>query len=199
MKAMHTLLAAACAAAALSAHAEPGGADLQRGRYLLQIGGCNDCHTAGYAMSGGKVPEAQWVAGDALGWQGPWGTTYPVNLRLYMQGLSEDQWVKKAKGMVTRPPMPWFALRDMNDDDLRAMYRFIRSVHNPVAEVVHVDFAFTRALPFRKTLNLSEKECVQVADLGHIRGTANQEQALTHSGQIHLEHDALVHTGDETA
>lgn len=27
-----------------------------------------------------------------------------------------------------RPPMPWFALRDMTDDDLVAVYRFIRSL-----------------------------------------------------------------------
>ncbi|MEJ2396973.1 MAG: cytochrome C, partial [Gammaproteobacteria bacterium] len=30
---------------------------LERGRYLVRIGGCNDCHTAGYAESGGKTPE----------------------------------------------------------------------------------------------------------------------------------------------
>ena len=123
MKTNQAILAALLAAATLPAKADPA---LERGRYMLQIGGCNDCHTPGYGMSGGKVPESQWVMGDALGWQGPWGTTYPVNLRLYMQGLSEDQWVKKAKELVTRPPMPWFALRDMTNDDLRALYRYIR-------------------------------------------------------------------------
>jgi mono/diheme cytochrome c family protein len=97
-----------------------------RGRYLVQIGGCNDCHTAGYAPSGGKVPEAQWLMGDALGWHGPWGTTYPTNLRLYMHNLTEDQWVKKAKTLKTRPPMPWFNVRDMSTSDLRSMYRYIR-------------------------------------------------------------------------
>lgn len=126
MKTTQAVLAAALAAGALPALADRTAADLERGRYVLQIGGCNDCHTPGYAMTGGKVPEAQWVTGDALGWQGPWGTTYPANLRLYMQGLSEDEWVKKAKALVTRPPMPWFALRDMSHDDLRAMYRYIR-------------------------------------------------------------------------
>ena len=30
-------------------------------------------------------------------WRGPWGTTYPVNLRLYMQTISEKEWVAKAK------------------------------------------------------------------------------------------------------
>jgi uncharacterized membrane protein len=28
----------------------------QRGRYLVQITGCNDCHTAGYAAAEGAVP-----------------------------------------------------------------------------------------------------------------------------------------------
>ena len=124
MKATRAILAAALAAAAAPSLAEPG--DIERGRYVLQIGGCNDCHTPGYAATGGKVPESRWVTGDAVGWQGGWGTTYPANLRLYMQGLSEDEWVKKAKALVTRPPMPWFALRDMSHDDLRAIYRYIR-------------------------------------------------------------------------
>jgi len=99
---------------------------VKRGRYVVQIGGCNDCHTAGYAPSGGKVPEAQWLMGDALGWHGPWGTTYPTNLRLYFQNLTEDQWVKKAKTLSARPPMPWFNVREMSTSDLRAMYRYIR-------------------------------------------------------------------------
>src|SRR5689334_16080369 len=100
--------------------------DLSRGKYIVQIAGCNDCHTPGYAMSGGKVPEKDWLVGDQLGWRGGWGTTYPVNLRLYMQKISEAQWVQRAKSMETRPPMPWFALRAMTDADLRALYRFIR-------------------------------------------------------------------------
>ena len=101
-------------------------AQVDRGRYLLKIAGCHDCHTAGYAMTGGKVPEKDYLTGDALGWRGPWGTTYAINLRLYMQDLTEEQWVKKAKTLTTRPPMPWFNLRDMTTADLRAMYRYIR-------------------------------------------------------------------------
>jgi mono/diheme cytochrome c family protein len=117
------LLAALPAVAQEKKNADP---QVQRGRYLVQIAGCNDCHTANYAPSGGKVPEAQWLTGDALGWRGPWGTTYPTNLRLYMQDLTEDQWVKKAKTLKARPPMPWFNLHDMTARDLRAMYRYVR-------------------------------------------------------------------------
>ena len=28
---------------------------VRRGQYLVQIAGCNDCHTAGYAETAGKV------------------------------------------------------------------------------------------------------------------------------------------------
>ena len=99
-----------------------------RGRYVVSISGCNDCHTRDYAASGGKVEEKDWLTGDSLGWRGPWGTTYPVNLRLYMQGISEKDWVAKVKTLETRPPMPWFNLRRMSDADLRAVHRYIRSL-----------------------------------------------------------------------
>ena len=117
-------------AAALSGTASAAGPDantLARGKYLVRIGGCNDCHTAGYAESGGKTPEADWLAGSPVGYQGPWGTTYPANLRLVMQSLTEEQWLKKARAAM-RPPMPWFNLAAATDADLRAMYHYIRSL-----------------------------------------------------------------------
>ena len=101
--------------------------DIARGRYLVTIGGCNDCHTAGYGEKAGEVPEADWLTGMAVGFRGPWGTTYPANLRLLAQGLSEDEWVPYLR-MPRRPPMPWFNTVKMSDDDLRAMYRFIHGL-----------------------------------------------------------------------
>lgn len=103
-------------------------AGLERGRYLVRIMGCNDCHTPGYAASAGKVPEKDWLTGDILGWQGPWGTTFAANLRLYFAGVSERQWLEEARTREMRPPMPWFTLREVRDADLRAVYRFIRSL-----------------------------------------------------------------------
>jgi hypothetical protein len=41
--------------------------------------------------------------------------------------MSEATWLESARTAM-RPPMPWFALRDMGDDDLRAVYRYIRSL-----------------------------------------------------------------------
>ena len=93
MRALVMAVAACVAAPALAQKEDPA---IARGRYISQIGGCNDCHTPGYGPSGGKVPEAQRLTGDALGWHGPWGTTYPSNLRLYFQGITEGQWLKKA-------------------------------------------------------------------------------------------------------
>jgi mono/diheme cytochrome c family protein len=101
---------------------------LERGRYVTVITGCNDCHTPGYVESAGKTPMEQWLVGGGLGFRGPWGTTYPTNLRLYFQNLSEEQWVRAAKTMKTRPPMPWFGVNAIADDDLRAMYHFVRSL-----------------------------------------------------------------------
>ena len=101
---------------------------LQRGKYLVMIAGCNDCHTPGYLMAHGKVPEADWLTGDSFGWRGPWGTTYPVNLRTYMQTMTEEEWLKRASTLEARPPMPWYVLRQMTKDDLRAIYRYTRSL-----------------------------------------------------------------------
>jgi mono/diheme cytochrome c family protein len=102
------------------------GGPIERGRYLAKIAGCNDCHTAGYPEAAGDIPEAEWLKGDRLGWRGPWGTTYASNLRLFIAGITEEQWLHLARNAKMRPPMPWFALRDMSDEDLIGLYRFMR-------------------------------------------------------------------------
>ena len=101
---------------------------IARGEYLTRIAGCNDCHTPGYAETGGEVPKAQWLLGSHLGWNGPWGTTYPVNIRLKLQEMDETGWMKFSGELHTRPPMPDFAVRAMTEDDRRAIYRFVRSL-----------------------------------------------------------------------
>ncbi len=101
---------------------------LERGRYLVVITGCNDCHTAGYAMLEGKVPESEWLKGDPLGWNGPWGTTYAPNLRLSLATKTEDQWVVFAQNLRSRPPMPSVNLNQFTEQDLRAVYAYIRQL-----------------------------------------------------------------------
>lgn len=99
--------------------------EAKRGKYLVEIGGCNDCHTPGFAMSNGKVDELNWLIGDSLGWRGPWGTTYPANLRLVAQNMTQAQWMARARSEL-RPPMPTPALRAMTDADLKAIYAYLR-------------------------------------------------------------------------
>jgi mono/diheme cytochrome c family protein len=115
---------------AANAHAVDPSADkasIARGKYVALIGGCNDCHTPNYPETGGKVPEAEWLTGLPVGFQGPWGTTYPANLRLVAQSMTEAQWVARFRTEM-RPPMPWFNLNAMSDADVRALYRYVRSL-----------------------------------------------------------------------
>jgi mono/diheme cytochrome c family protein len=100
---------------------------VSHGRYLVSIAGCHDCHTAGYAQSGGHAPPTNWLTGSAVGFQGPWGVSYPANLRLTVQSMTEAEWLVFARA-ERRPPMPWFNLRAMNDQDLTDIYRYIRSL-----------------------------------------------------------------------
>jgi mono/diheme cytochrome c family protein len=102
-------------------------ARIERGRYLVSVSGCNDCHSPGYPESGGTLPESDWLVGSPVGFEGPWGTTYPANLRHLMATSSESDWLARAR-TATRPPMPWFSLRDMKDEDLKAIYAFVRSL-----------------------------------------------------------------------
>ncbi|NCT68181.1 MAG: cytochrome C [Rhodanobacteraceae bacterium] len=121
------LLAASCAGAA----GAPPAADaalIQQGRYLSVIGGCNDCHTPGFGLTGGKVPEAQWLLGDKLGFSGPWGTTYPANVRLRLATMDLAAFKTYARALTTRPPMPYWALNTMSDHDLEALYAFVKSL-----------------------------------------------------------------------
>ena len=75
-------------------------AQVERGRYLVMVGGCNDCHSP--KQPGGMVPDPArllsghpsasgapdkpakmgdiHVAGDLTAWYGPWGLSYTANL-----------------------------------------------------------------------------------------------------------------------
>ena len=126
---MHILaLALAVSAMAGSATAAGKNDEVRRGRYLIETAGCNDCHTPGYAAQEGQIDEKLWLTGDALGWAGPWGTTYATNLRLMMAGMTQQQWLTHARTMKPRPPMPWFNVRAMTDSDLKAIYAYTRSL-----------------------------------------------------------------------
>lgn len=126
------ILAAAIAALpALPAMAEDAGPSVERGHNVAIVSGCHDCHTAGYMESGGKLDPATALAGAAIGFPGPWGTTYPSNLRLVAAERDEDGFAQHLRTLKTRPPMPYFNLNAMPETDMRSLYRYIRSLGEP--------------------------------------------------------------------
>ena len=102
---------------------------IEAGKYLIMVGGCHDCHTPGWMESHGQgVPEENYLIGLHIGFRGPWGTTYGSNLRAFATQFVEDDFVKVLRARTTRPPMPWSAVHAMSDQDLRAVYQYLKSL-----------------------------------------------------------------------
>jgi mono/diheme cytochrome c family protein len=115
------------AGAPVAATVPPGA--VERGRYLIRISGCNDCHTPRFMELGEKVPEREWLTGVPVGWRGPWGTSYASNLRRHLAAWPDAAaWMAMVKTREGLPPMPWPSLHAMSDDDLRAIHAYIRSL-----------------------------------------------------------------------
>jgi mono/diheme cytochrome c family protein len=105
-----------------------GGVSIARGRHLVLIGGCNDCHTPGYGQNP-NLPESEWLLGSPVGWRGPWGTSYPSNLRRHLSGFPDAEvWIKVMRSRNGLPPMPWPGLHAATDDELRSIHAFIASL-----------------------------------------------------------------------
>jgi hypothetical protein len=101
---------------------------VERGLRVSIVSGCHDCHTEGYRESDGNVKQEKSLKGSGLGWRGPWGTTYATNLRLTVEPLSEDGFVLFLSTLKTLPPMPWYRVRAMEENDVRSLYRYIKSL-----------------------------------------------------------------------
>ena len=100
------------------------------GRYLVNYGGCNECHTPGFTQAKGQIPEAQRLAGNPVGFQGPWGTSYAINLRLFFTRFPEERWIAAVRKppFTVHPPMPWSNLQALSDADLHAIYAYVNSL-----------------------------------------------------------------------
>jgi mono/diheme cytochrome c family protein len=117
----------------LSSAAVADGISVEQGARIAIIGGCHDCHTDGFATTEGKIDPAKALTGNPVGFQGPWGTTYPSNLRITLSKLSEDEFVNYGHSFKTRPPMPWFNVHKLTDDELRSFYQYVKSLGEPGA------------------------------------------------------------------
>ena len=99
------------------------------------------------AAVGPWMASASW---DMTAWAGPWGISFAANLTPDQNtGLgiwTEDMFlnaIRKGRHMgVSRPilpPMPWQVFRNFTDEDLKAIFAYLRSVppvHNRVPEPV---------------------------------------------------------------
>lgn len=130
-----------CSSSNSSTSSEPrvvAASPIAAGKYLVMIGGCNECHTPGYEVQGMNLPEDQWLIGVPVGFRGPWGTTYATNLRRFMSSQTEDLFVQIMKARKARPPMPWESMHAMSEPDLRAVFQYIKSL--PVRGDVSPEF-----------------------------------------------------------
>ena len=98
------------------------------GKHISIVGGCHDCHTVGYAESGGKIDPDKALQGNPVGYVGPWGTNFARNLRITVSKMSEDDWVGFAKSFEVGPPMPWFNVHELNELESRSLYQYIKSL-----------------------------------------------------------------------
>lgn len=111
--------------------------DIARGRYLIEIMGCNDCHTSDIVDGSTQISQEDWLIGGTRGFYGPWGTVYPTNLRLLLNQISEQEWIVLARRMRNNSPMAWSWLPKVTDEDLQAIYRFVKHLGpkgNPAPE-----------------------------------------------------------------
>jgi mono/diheme cytochrome c family protein len=139
---------------------------VERGRHLVTVGGCQDCHSPKVMSPNGPVPHPmktlsghpaeagtpavpqgaiapdRWAAmttGDMTAWVGPWGISYAANLTpdpaTGLGGWTEELFIKTMRtgkhhgtGRQILPPMPWPNYAQMSDDELKAVFAYLRSI-----------------------------------------------------------------------
>lgn len=99
---------------------------IEQGRHLVKVASCNDCHTPMYPEKNGEIPEKDWLTGSPVGFKGPWGVSYASNLRLYVKSFNEKNFIGHIRSRKFLPPMPSPAMQAMTDDELRALYAFLK-------------------------------------------------------------------------
>ncbi|HYV51371.1 MAG TPA: cytochrome c [Dongiaceae bacterium] len=147
-----------------------------RGKYLVTVAVCNDCHTPKLPPTG-PMPQADmtrllsghphdetitsgpnsadktWMWGGNPGmtaFYGPWGVSFAANLTpdttTGIGGWSEDMFIQTLRngkhmgtGRNLLPPMPWDWVSQMTDEDLKAVFAYLKSipaVHNEVPQPI---------------------------------------------------------------
>src|SRR4051812_36655936 len=128
-------LAALCASFGTSLAADP--AAVQRGKYLVTIASCHDCHTPGYFL--GKPDMARYLRGSDVGFELPGlGVFVGPNLTpdkdtglgswTDQHGLGALPTGARPDGRMLAPIMPYHAFATLTAEDVQAIVAFLRSV-----------------------------------------------------------------------
>jgi len=114
----------------------PRGASVETGKYLVEsVALCWACHTERSQMTGALVGPRfggtkNFTEGDdpEHTWSPPNITSDPETGRLGK--MTEDQFVARFRQarLIPGSPMPWQSLSRMNEDDLRAIYKYLMTV-----------------------------------------------------------------------
>jgi mono/diheme cytochrome c family protein len=131
----------------------PGEADSQvaRGKYLVTVAGCNDCHTPGYLL--GKPDMARFLGGSEVGFEIPGlGVFHGPNLtpdkETGLGNWSSEQIVTAIQtgfqpdGRGLAPAMPWRAFANLSKSDVQAMAAFLQTLA-PVKNKIPGPFGMT--------------------------------------------------------
>lgn len=161
--ALTAAIGTACDGSSAKASNEP--SRVERGRYLVSIAACHDCHTPLKMGANGPEPDMSrmlsghpetvkmsppptlpanglWQAVTSAtntAWAGPWGVSFTANLTpdqntglgIWTEAMFVTA-IRTGKHMATSrpilPPMPWPVYRNMTDEDLKAVFAFLRSI-----------------------------------------------------------------------
>lgn len=142
----------------------PSADKVARGKYLVTVAGCNDCHTPWKIGANGPEPDmSRMLSGHPEGmalppaptlppgpwtvtaaatntaWSGPWGVSYTANLTPDAEtGLGK--WTLRnfvdtirtgrhlGRGRAILPPMPIPMYKNFTDEDLEAIYTYLRAI-----------------------------------------------------------------------
>lgn len=110
---------------------------IERGKYLVTIGGCNDCHTPGHFF--GKPDLSRQLGGSEVGFELPnLGVFYGPNLTMDKDtgigGWTDAQIAKaltrgiRPDGRQLAPIMPWQALAVLTKADVGAIIGYLKSL-----------------------------------------------------------------------
>jgi mono/diheme cytochrome c family protein len=111
--------------------------EIARGKYLVTIGGCNDCHTPGALL--GKPDFSRALSGSEVGFAIPGlgvfaGPNLTPDKETGLGNWTDDQIISAITGGVTpdgrrlAPIMPYAALSHLTSDDAHAIVAYLRSL-----------------------------------------------------------------------